>query len=1596
MKKRLLATVLALIMVLGMLPGTVWAAETASGTCGENATWSLSGGTLTISGSGPMEDYDYYYPLPPWWGHREDPITSVVIGSGITSIGDVAFAGCSALTSITILGSVTQIGNNAFSGCSGLANITIPSSVTSIGIEAFDGCSDLTNITIPSSVTSIGSKAFDGCSGLTSISIPDGITSIEGGTFADCSRLTSIAIPDSVVSIGGAAFAGCSGLINIDLPDGVTSIGDGAFGRCSGLTNITIPDGVTSIGFSTFEGCSSLTNINLPDGITSIGFRAFTDCSSLINVTIPSGVTLIDLGTFSGCSSLKSVTVPYGVTSIGRASFSGCSSLTSITIPSSVTYIAMASFSGCSGLKSITIPSSITAIEYNVFENCSSLTNITIPSSVTSIGDHAFRNCNNLTDVYFLGSEDQWKSVRKNEGNNIPLRSATIHYNSTGPDQPTPPTPEEPKGDITFAKVPPYTLKAGEEISITAYIPDTEELQKEDVTWNIDNKAIATIDRETILNVSNTFTVVITIKGISEGSTRLSISTADGRTNSCQIIVESDADAYGTCGVQEDNLVWRIKDGVLTISGTGDMKDYESDAAEDDAQSPWKKYAKDITTVLVEDGVTGIGSYAFTYLFNCETITLGKNINSVRSYGIDVRKNNGACVKISFEGNAPAFLDTHFLAGEKFPVELYYDNTRDIDNWNRIVNRKYVQNSEEQLANIFWIPIQNKPRELPVRQTFSFTNDDPYFVRTRENGEYITADGYYITSKDYDKLIKAVPNNEKGNLKKEKVGDKNVKAFNVDGKDAAGKVVSWGGSCYGMSAIVAAVINGAISPSELGITSSDIELGVTANDLHSVGNSNNQLISESIRSFINFYHYQQKLADVKKQKYAFGEMDQKDQIKALRQLVEIAEKDGRVVLIDFGTINNGEKVSHTIVGYAVQYGRFSLTVGGGSQVYYGRILVYDPKDPGDSQSSNSAIYFNDTTFAIPYWGIYSPERGIDKVAGNTGTLTGVLSLDDYINAIDYKTGNLSYKPDSRSASTLAYLYTGNQDLDLTVNSHTEEIRDGLFGGTRTISDSGAMILFPSSGEGGSTSYTVVLPVEGEYRIDATEQFSCSVLTDNLYMDVTAIAAGTASFDPVGKVELNSESPTTAYLSLTANDGYHTLPWHTIEANGEGASVLSLELTDDGVVVAGDNLTDTIITGIQSDEDEETVSISTDKDSVLITEKDEKFEILIDVDNDGEYETPIETTPVLPTPTSYTVTFNANGGTVTPATMDTNEIGKLTSLPTPARTGYSFNGWYTAPSGGTRITTDSVFTENTTVYAHWTYVGGNGGGTIGGGSSSGSSSSGGSSGSNTISIPIVAGGKISVNPKTAVKGTTVTITVTPDRGYELEGITVKDSRGNTLELTDKGGGKYTFKMPDCAIAVSAVFKQIDDSSATTTVSDWVNPFTDVAANAWYYDAVKFVCEGGLMNGISSTQFAPDANLSRAQLAQILYNKEGKPAVSGNSIFTDVTASAWYSNAVIWAAANNIVSGYGNALFGPDDNITREQLAVMLWRYSGSPAVANKELQFNDADQISDYALDALLWAVENGIINGKGNGILDPKGLATRAQVAQMLKNYMER
>ena len=282
------------------------------------------------------------------------------------------------------------------------------------------------------------------------------------------------------------------------------------------------------------------------------------------------------------------------------------------------------------------------------------------------------------------------------------------------------------------------------------------------------------------------------------------------------------------------------------------------------------------------------------------------------------------------------------------------------------------------------------------------------------------------------------------------------------------------------------------------------------------------------------------------------------------------------------------------------------------------------------------------------------------------------------------------------------------------------------------------------------------------------------------------------------------------------------------------------------------------------------------------------------------------------------------------------------------------------------------------------------------SSGGPGSSGGSISAPTtyaVNVNAATNGAVAADKKTASKGTTVTVTASPSKGYVVDAVKVVDKDGKDVAVTGKDG-KYVFTMPGSAVTVTGTFK-------AETPAPVALPFTDVKSGNWFYDAVKYAYAQGLMTGTSATTFAPNGTMNRAMIVTVLYRLEKSPAVTGASKFTDVPAGQWYSDAVAWAAANKIVNGYDETTFGPMNAVTREQMAAILFRYEQVKGLENVTLEenlnrFPDQNKISAYAIPALQWAVGQKIINGNADGTLDPTGTATRAQVAQIFTNLLNK
>ena len=535
----------------------LWIDGKQSGSCGDNLTWTLDeNGTLTISGTGAMNDYDS-------WGDNRAPwydkgVKSIVIEDGVTGIGNYAFYESyerHLLTSVTIPGSVTNIGNYAFDSCTALKDVYYAGSIEdwgniSIGygdvyltgkgvnidgkLYRFCGKSVTWNLDGDGTLTISGTGEMTlspwNRSDVKAVIIEEGVTGINWDAFAFCKSLTSVKMAGSVKYIGSGSFRGCISLTEVTIPDGVTRIDSRAFYGCTSLVSVSIPDSVTLIGESAFEGCTSLPAVTVPGSVTQIAYKTFKDCKSLVSVDIPDGVISIGVQSFEDCISLPEVLISASVTSIADKAFAGCMSMLNINVDEN--NMVYASVDGVlfnkektililypAGRKgAYTIPGGAESIAEKSFAGCGGLTSVSLPESIKNIGINAFADCGAFTDIYYAGTRDGFSKIII--GRDSGLDGKTLHIEGR-----------------------------------TEVIPD---YCGEKVTWTLDD------------------------------------------------------------------------DGTLTISGEGDMYNYGEYGPDGYNHAPWSN--EKVKNVVVEDGVTSIGDYAFRMIRSVHETVYGASA----VYGSDI------------------------------------------------------------------------------------------------------------------------------------------------------------------------------------------------------------------------------------------------------------------------------------------------------------------------------------------------------------------------------------------------------------------------------------------------------------------------------------------------------------------------------------------------------------------------------------------------------------------------------------------------------------------------------------------------------------------------------------------------------------------------------------------------------------------------------------------------------------------------------------------------------------------------------------------------------------------------------------------------
>lgn len=613
-----------------------------------NLVYRIDDGTATVVG---------YTGAP-----TELTVPTYVQGVPVTAIDYGALQGCQSLTYVSTFPITATIGPYAFADCPNLYRADLGCS-GSLPEGIFSGCTNLAACQIEAGIFSIGAGAFDGCTQLQAIlgwNQLQNLAIIKENAFRGCKLLT-LSIPSTVQLLGNQAFAG-SGLTSATLPAGLRSLGTGVFQNCTSLSAATVKSALIALPQDTFSGCTALQSVSLPAGMTSIGREAFKNCSALSSISLPEALTSLEREAFAG-SGLTAVTVPETVASIGYAAFRDCSELTAAALPKTLTQLPESLFSYCSALTTVELPAGLTELPPTFFELCTALTTVQIPEGVTTIGNSAFSYCRSLSSITL---PDGLKNI----------------------------------GSYAFAHcgalstvVLPAGLTAMEEHCFSG----CDDLSAAYFRGN----APSEFGRNVFEDCRYGFTIYYT--GGTRGWTDSAAYDSTASSWNGYPLALWETVISGSCGPKnsENNAIWTLDmgAGVFTVSGSGPMADvrweYQYRESLYAYRPDWYAYRDFIHTVIVEDGITHLGTGSFYQFPALTSVTLPAGLASVGDHVFD------GCGKLStvcFAGNAPETLGNYVFRGctDDFTI-LYPDGAAGWTSplWNEIPITHTIANDTE-------------------------------------------------------------------------------------------------------------------------------------------------------------------------------------------------------------------------------------------------------------------------------------------------------------------------------------------------------------------------------------------------------------------------------------------------------------------------------------------------------------------------------------------------------------------------------------------------------------------------------------------------------------------------------------------------------------------------------------------------------------------------------------------------------------------------------------------------------------------------------------------------------------------------------------
>ena len=1603
----LFLAVLQVMLVFAVVPVSAADDAATSGSCGNNLTWTLNDRTLTISGTGAMYDYPSF--SAPWSSLF---VENVVINDGVTSIGQYAFSRNSLdgnVETVSIPASVTSIGEAAFRGNISLPSITIPEGVESIGAYAFYQCPSLQSVSIPASVTSIGEAAFSADGGLltnniTSITVADDNSNycVETNVLFDKNKTkllvypggatqTDYTIPDSVTSIESYAFTGCTYLVNITIPASVTSIGEAAFRGNISLPSITIPEGVETIGAYAFSQCPKLQSVSIPASVTSIEQYAFYLCSNLATVNYAGTATqwpCINIAEGNGClidamkASDTSGTTKGTVTIQGsdtrydtladaiRAAESGSTIIlwdgtystygeTGIAEGKELTFIGMTSSSvwqvgptgeaedyaddSLAGAKKITFSGitlktddtngvGFTGIEQTVASDA------TIKGRTTSWGETSaeFKHCQFLYDTAI--SDDQAYLLKTGATKDMEFENCGFS-NSIG--------------KAIFA--------AGEEDNQTTYEITLSSCSSVNTLCTIDDS-------------NRSYQIWLTSDTNSAGQ-------ADTRTCSKVYSFANETMGYSTSIFMDTQLIW--SDGTLRshLGAAGCFITTEGDKTQnEDGSYSWVKTKTcNVCGLEEEETVTGYqlsGTIedAEQGYFNATgtpstTFEAYAEKNSSISYhvyacsGYVLKELTVDNEKIQSAVNAERYSSSYTITDHNATITAEFTAAKKITGYSgpegyvsggssapgaqvtlgTIINSGYALESVSYKNNESGVltPIENMTFIMPdaditIVPTFHQLEDGEYSITSyKNNGNVITATPSYAKAGD-TVTVATTPKDgyrlRSGSLQY---------SYSVTNEDGFRnwKVATIEGDSFTMPA-------------------ANVTIHATFDEAHNIYVQ--EAVSHgTIQLSTNSAYYGDEIT------------------------VTVTPDEGYHCSGLGYMYGTPQELPYGVVGIPISSSTFTMR---DADITIYASFVKDTAKTGyylyTKPVSGGEVYTNANRAA--------PGSAI-KLAATT--YTG-FELTKYI--VTYGSTTEEISPEKASFEM--------PEADVTVSAEFKQtITDGYLIGISGELLNGMLSVDSTQVQDGETVTVTVTPNDG-YRLDSL--YYCYLENDaTQYQEITANESGAYTFTmPAKNITLNATFAINQ--QYTAKVSEESAEVKVEETAAENVSVVTADANVTGIggaakvseILADSNLNEEEVVTLRADitiveENLETQTVTfTVKPVIEGVDASTSEKKVVEIGNELLNGNPI--TVRLPIPDGMdlqeivhisedgtTEYFTRNGENQ--FTIEEKFQGqKVAVLQVTHFSDFTLNGTththsYELQNAQAATCTEDGYTGDEVCKTCGETVTGK---TIP------------AKGHTKVEIPAVAATCTKDGTTAGVKCSVCNEILMPPEKVPAKGHTWDDGKVTQKPTLTKEGIK-TYTCTACNETKTEPIAKLTTCDAGEDCP--THDYKDVKSSEWYHLDVDYVVESGLMVGLDTGVFRPDENLTRAQMVQILYNWAGKPEVTGSSKFSDVADSAWYAKPIIWATEKGIVNGVGDGKFAPNDPVTREQLAKMLYFYAGQPEVSNELTDFADTAKITEYAVNPIKWAVEQDILRGDGSPRkLRPTDSAKRREVAAMLHRYI--